>query len=413
MKGSNPLRVIGVAALVIGLVFTIFAGTSLVENVDASEIVIIQSPVAGTLTCYSNQGLKWQGFGKATSYQKRGQYEFDGKAIVVTERTNDGPTTTSEEGARITFNDGAESAIAGSIQYDMPLDCENLKTIHTKYGSQAALENQLVEVVVDKAIFLTGNLLSSRESYAERRADMIRWAEDQINDGVYQTQQVEVETIDQLSGERRTSVVAEILRDQGGQPVRQEGPQLAPFGITPRNFAPTNVIYPQRVREQIATQQENIMAVETKIVEARQAEQDAITAEQQGRATAARARWEQEAIKARLVTEAEQRRDVAALDQEAADYERQANILRGEGEAERKRLVMEADGALQQKLDALIAINRVYAENFGNLPVPSVIMGSDGNSVASDTRALDLIDLLTAKAAQDLGLDLTVRRGSQ
>lgn len=155
------------------------------------------------------------------------------------------------------------------------------------------------------------------------------------------------------------------------------------------------------------------MAVETKIVEARQAEQDAITAEQQGRATAARARWEQEAIKARLVTEAEQRRDVAALDQEAADYERQANILRGEGEAERKRLVMEADGALQQKLDALIAINRVYAENFGNLPVPSVIMGSDGNSVASDTRALDLIDLLTAKAAQDLGLDLTVRRGSQ
>ena len=45
----------------------------------------------------------------------------------------------------------------------------------------------------------------------------------------------------------------------------------------------------------------------------------------------------------------------------AAEY-KQEQTLRGEGDAAYKRLVMKADGALQQKLDAYIRVNARYAE---------------------------------------------------
>ena len=73
------------------------------------------------------------------------------------------------------------------------------------------------------------------------------------------------------------------------------------------------------------------------------------------------ARAAAEVEKQKAVTAAEQARDVAVLAAEArktvasedalaASEEKRANILRGEGEAARKKLVMAADGALQQNV---------------------------------------------------------------
>jgi hypothetical protein len=84
-----------------------------------------------------------------------------------------------------------------------------------------------------------------------------------------------------------------------------------------------------------------------------------------------------------------------------------AETLRGEGEAARRKLVMEADGALEKKLEAYIEVSKYYADAIARHQgawVPSIIMGgSDGKTGAS---AMDLISLLTAKAAKDLSLDV-------
>jgi len=82
---------------------------------------------------------------------------------------------------------------------------------------------------------------------------------------------------------------------------------------------------------------------------------------------------------------------------------KQQQILLGQGEAERKKLVMVADGALTQKLDAYVSTQKVWAEAFAKRAVPSMIMGGGAQQ---DTQAQEFMSLMTAKAAKDLALDL-------
>lgn len=380
-------KITTIALVVLALILVRVAAAMIFEGVNADEILVVQDPFDGELHWYTTAGLKWQGFGKVTHYKKRSIYDFN---------------------SRIRFNEGGHAMLAGSMQWEMPLAENQLMEIHTRFGSNEAVAKQLIEVVTNKSIYMTGPLLSSTESYAEKRPNLLFWVEDQINHGVYQTTRKDVRMIDPITGEEKTVSVAEISLDSSGLPLRQEAGQLTVFGIRPFNYAVTEITYDDKVERQIQLQQENIMAVQTAMAQARKAEQDALTVEQQGRANAATQRWEQEAIKAKAVTEAQQRLEVAQLDAEAAAQERLANIRRGEGEARRRELVMTADGALTQKLDAWLEAQKVWASAVSNYKgswMPSVVMGGapqQGNG------ANDLVELLTAQTARQLALDMEV-----
>jgi regulator of protease activity HflC (stomatin/prohibitin superfamily) len=110
-------------------------------------------------------------------------------------------------------------------------------------------------------------------------------------------------------------------------------------------------------------------------------------------------------------TLAEQRLAVAELDTKAAQQFKLAETLKGEGEAARRKLVMEADGALEKKIEAYIEVNKFYAEAIAKHEgawVPSVVMG--GTTQASGSGATDLINLLSIKAAKDLSLDMNPKK---
>ncbi len=335
--------------------------------------------------------MKLQKFGTVTSYPKRNIYEFSNE---------------------MRFNDGGEGTMHGSVQWEMPLSVEHLNELHSRFGGPEAIQSQLVARVTNKSVYMTGPLLSSTESYAERRTDMIFWVEDQINNGTYRTRQVDAIETDVVTGEQRTVMRVELQLGEDGQPTRQERGQLTVFGITPFNFTVEGIDYGERVESQIQEQQQNIMRVQTAIAQAREAEQRALTAEQQGLADAAKARADQEVVKAAAVTEAEKNLQVAQLDRQTAEQERQANILRGQGEAERKRLVMAADGALDAKLAAWLEAQKAYAsaiQGYSGAWVPSVVMGNGGEQPGG--AALSLLEVLGARAAQELALDLRNRGG--
>ena len=374
--------VIGVTVLV--------AGKNLAENVNADEIMVIQSPISGELTWYTTPGIKWQGLGKVTKYPKRSIYEFQ---------------------AKVRFNDGGHAQMHGSIQYEMPTDAMNLTAIHVRFGSTDAVKRQLIETVVNKSIYMTGPLMTSKESYAERRNSLIHFVEDQVENGVYQTTQKDARVKDPITGAEKSSTIVEIVQSPGGVPMRQEAAVLTSFGIKPFNFAILSLDYDEAVESQIQGQQQLAMDVQTAIAESKKAEQRTITVAEQGKADAAKAKWEQEVIKARAVTEAQQQLEVATLSAQSAEQYKRERILRADGDAEYKRRVMEADGALTQKLEALVRINEFYADAIKNHPgpwVPNIVMGTGGDAKATQAGALPLIDLLTARTAQQLSADLAV-----
>ena len=78
-----------------------------------------------------------------------------------------------------------------------------------------------MERVIDKAIYMSGPLMSSKESYAEKRNALITYVEDQITHGVYQTRQHDVKTTDPITGVEKTITAVEIVADDKGMPRRQ------------------------------------------------------------------------------------------------------------------------------------------------------------------------------------------------
>jgi regulator of protease activity HflC (stomatin/prohibitin superfamily) len=396
----NPRKIFGLGAVAILAIVLIFASFNIFESNDADEIMVVQS-LSGDLTWHMTPGnFKWQGFGKVTKYQKRSQFWFSEK---------DDQGTEMNQAISVRFNDGGHGSVSGSIAWEMPVDEQHLVMLHTKYGSQQAIEQQLVRTIVEKSVYMTGPLMSSKESYAERRNELIRFIEDQIENGVYKTRSYQVQDKDPLSGSPRTLTVVDVLKGKDGTFERQDESPLAVFGVKTFNLSINNVGYDENVEKQIQAQQQAIMQIQTASAKAREAEQQAITAEQNGRAEAAKAKWEQEVIKAKMVTEAQQKLEVATLETKTAGQYKQKRILEAEADAEYKRKIIIADGALTQKLETYQAVMTAFAENIGKQKwVPDVIFEGSGAGKGSYNSATALIDMLSVKTAKDLALDLSI-----
>jgi hypothetical protein len=401
----------GVLALLLAIVIVLLVSIgNLYEENMAGEILIVQAPFSGELAVYTDPGRKWQGWGKCTHYKRSNQFEFF--------RAHDGGTGNS---IKIRFNDGGHAQMSGSARYDLPLDKPHLLDIHQTFGSPEAVHAALIKTVMEKSVFMTGPIISSKESYAEKRSDMLNLIEDQAVNGVFQTNPVTKEVEDYTGEKKWVTAVEPKMKD--GVVLRQEKSPLVRFEVKLYNMTINDIGYEPIVEKQIASQQEATMAIQTAMAQSKKAEQDKLTEKALGEAKAIKAKWEQEVLKATAVTEAQQKKEVAEtegsqrlavakLDRAAADEEKNRQILLGEGEATRKKLVMQADGALEIKTKALIAIAHEWAPavaNYkGNL-TPQVVMGSGGTpGTAGANTVPGFIDLLTAKAARDLSLDMSL-----
>ena len=393
------MGIFGLVIVGVLLVAGVFAAGQLVENVDAREIMVLQDPIDGELHVFITSGLKPQLFGKVTKYPRRQEYAFNSEQ-------------STDQSKRLRFNDGGHAKLSGAVSWEMPLDTPSIIELHKKFGSADAIERQAVAKMINAAVYLAGPLMSSTESSGERRSELVQVINDQAENGVYRTEAKEVTVKDPLSGQEKTKLVTTVLHGPDGQPLRQQSSILTEFKIRLLPLSISELKYDAVVEDQIKQRQVANTAVQISQANARKAEQDVITVEAQGQAKAATAKWEQEVIKARMVTEAEQKLQVATLAAKEAEQYKKQQVLMGEGEAERKRLVMEADGALNPKLEAYKEVNQMYATAIATYQgawVPSVVMGGGSNGSAQvASGANTLVDLLTAKTAKDLGLDLSL-----
>lgn len=398
MKGR--LLAIGIAiASVISLMFV----GSLIEVVDASEVVRIQG-LSGSVTWYTTPGPKPQMLGKVTRFARRGTIQFH-------------PAEDGDHRLPIKFNDNGAAMLKGQVNYTIPTDEKSLEDLYANFPGEDAIQQRLVRPSLTKSILVTGNLMNSFESYKEKRSMLAQFIEDQMENGTYQTRSVEREVDEETlnsAGEpitvKKRITEIQIVTNPQGQQVRAEAGQLAHYGVAVDGFAIEEIDYSDTVDKQIEGQQAISMGIQTSIAEAKQAIQRAVTSEAQGRANVAQARAQQEIAKTVAVVEAEKLRDVSKLNAEQARFYKDEQILRAEADAGYKRAIMNSDGALAQKLATYEKVQGFWAEAFskygGNI-TPSVVTG--GGTGASNTNAMEnFMSMLGAKAALDLGLQLGV-----
>ncbi len=398
-------RQVSFIVLLLLVVLVVVFGSQIVETNRRGQYQIKQAAITGTMSVRMSPGMYGRWFGAIDTWNKAETFyftsEYDGSGDVVEDRS-----------IEVRFYDGSLAYISGTARTTMPIYEQEAIDLIVKegYRSYRDMEQKLILPTVRNALRSTANLMSARESYSEKRLDFINWARDQIQNGLYSTEEITRKVTDIVSGEQVTRTFKRIKRHEAtGEPIYLFNP-LAGLGIRISNFEIKTFNYAAKVQEQIATQQEALMAVGTARAQAKEAEQKALTVEAEGKAEVMRVKYEKEQTKIAAVVLAEQALEVARLEHLAAVEIRQRDILLGQGEAERKRLVMAADGALAQKLETFENIQGQWAEAYAQRNVPQLVMGA-GADGGTDRATLDFSQAMQLLVAKQLGLDLSIPAG--
>jgi len=415
MAGRNdsisPVTILKLAGGFIAFIALIVVASNMMTTVNADEVVVKQDWIGGGLHTWSDPGVHWQNFGTLTRYKRSAQLWFSAKK----NEGKDADAKQADESIKVRFNDGGHGNISGSLRYSLPTSETQMLELHRAYHSQDEIDHALVRQVVNKGVYMSGPLMSSRESYAEKRADLINFITDQIEYGVYKTDHETVKVTDPLTGQEKD---VDLVRPKfkAGAPngiERQEESPIRKYGIVASNITINGIDYDETVEKQIQQQQNSYSLVQQAIVNAKKAEQDALTTELQGKADAAKAKWAQEVEKATAVTSAEKDKavavtqaqkdkEVAALSLETAKLAAQETMTTARADADAKRLQVAANNNLQERLNTYLEVNKVWAQAFGNQrQVPEVQMSSAGGG-ANNSPIDTAMQALSVRAMRDL-----------
>lgn len=358
------------------------------EDVKNEEIVVNQYPFTGKMEYWTTPGFKWQWFGKITHYYKTNQLWFGSDNEDAKQMGNPIP---------VIFNDASDGQIYGSLRVKLPTDPVYLARIQTDYNGMDRLMQDLVRPTVTKVIYASGPLMSAFESYAEKKNDLIEYITDQLNNGVYKTTVKVVETTDPITGEVKTVKIASLIPDESapGGYKRSEVSPFSYYGLEIGQVAVSKIDYSNKVKQQIAQQQEANMMVQTSKAKTLAAQQEAIRAEEAGKAAAIEAKWQQEKIKAVEVTKAEQEREVSRLAAEKAEFDKKKTIAEGQAQAEANRLKVAAGLSPQEAAEWQYKTTVGVAQALANSNVrwvPEIIMNGEGaNNSAMDAVGLNML----------------------
>lgn len=410
-----PIKLIVTGLLFVAAIAILFMAFG-INN--AGQRTVVQYPT-GKLYVKFSPGIFPQWFGSAEIYNDVLTFDYDKSSSA-------GTSSIDQLGIPVRYQDGGTGTVYGKARFSLPSDEMTMLQLHKAFRSNRGVAQKLIKTVSEEGMNLTAGLMSSEEAYAEKRSIFTQWASLQISKGKFQTQLEKITTVDESTGKTVAKNIPVISYGEDGLPVHLDS-DLADYGVVVNGFQITDWNFEPKTLQQIATKREATMAIITAIANAERAKQDAITSEEQGKANVMTAKYEKEVEKEKAVVDAERAKQVAVIAAEqavevarqakleaeqkkfaAAEY-KQEQVLRGEGDGEYKRLVMEADGALAQKLQTYERVMERFAAAVEKQKwVPEIQMG--GETSNGGANAMTLIEMMGVKAAKDLALDMSIKK---
>lgn len=445
---NNPLfkrGVIAVAAVLLAIIAynVVFNGILYYNNAGFQTHIQTKFPfneekVADTI----GYTTKW--FGTATPYPREMTVQSVSDPSSIPKGDYDGTGSSLISAFPITFLGGVTGTVDSNVRITLPQG-EQFMALHRSYRNPDNFILQAVMPAMKNTLQSTAQMMSADDYYGGARSEFAQAFADQMADGIYLVKRVEMQVENsraaakgaviqdgddqgEFGGKTSTVVVTQKVTGKDGLPIRLER-QFSKLGVSVSEANILNI----EPNEQFKKRMVDVQNSQAQLMVARQGRQTAdeqkklVTAQgemavEEKRQLTLKNQVEQttnaETTKRLALIEAEREREKAAIAQETAQTmfetaQIEARTIKelADAEAYKKRVVMQANGALEQKLQAAVEINKVWATAAQNAPVPSVMMGGAGSGdMGRQTDIGQLMSIMAAKAAKDLQLDLTVKQ---
>ncbi len=315
----------------------------------------------------------------------------------------------------IRFSDATTANVKGITQFILPADEKEMILIHNTHRTPQSLVVKRLAPYTKECLQSSAQLMSSEKHYGGGRAQMAQDFMDQLKEGVFLLVTEENIVYDSLAGEKKRIYQTEIQVDKKSGIPRRKLSSIKEYGITVADAAITDVDYEEKVDDKLIKIIDAVTKSSISKQELMTAQQQTLTAKAKGEQALVEIEYQQKQEQTKQVVEAETKVKVAEQDKLQQKIAYEGAILEAkkikelaDAQAYARSRIMQADGALEMKLNAQIEIQKVWADAFSKYTgaiVPQIQTGG----TAAGNGALYFMDIMTAKTAKDFALELKVK----
>lgn len=347
---------------------------------------------------------------------------------------------------RLTFLDQVDGLVEATGRFRLPTDHETFLSIVHEYRTPENLLRTNLIPTFKETLAANASLMGAEEYYSGGRTEFNNEFTAQLRDGIYVVKREEevivddtadangsanaAQGIDQSKYGDNKKIIFKVNKqyDENGKVIRK--PQsFAEFGIEMVDSRITDLRPNQKFLERMQLKQkasaDRAIAREQRIQEEEQRLLAIAKGEREVAERQAKAKVEQiekttnaETEKQLAITEAQKmkeqaeiQKETSAIQLEKARLEAQTTTTLADAEAYAKKKLLQADGALKQKLDALVRIAEVQADAMSKRKVPSqlFISGNATGGMGNDAELAALMQTQLLKNMKSLNIDMDVK----
>ena len=203
-----------IAVVVVLVLVGLFCASAIVDSNKSGEFIIKQAAVSGDMSAIVEEGVFAQFWGDLHRYPRSDTYYFSSFKDEGGER---------DESIPVTFRNGSQGTVSGSIRFDYPLVENKLIEIHRRFRSHGGVLMDLIRTEVRKLISITASLISP-EAAMTQKGLYLQMLVDQLHNGQYQTEPYQERYEDPVTKQVRYRDVVRVKMGEDGKPLRLNNP---------------------------------------------------------------------------------------------------------------------------------------------------------------------------------------------
>jgi len=437
--GGSKLKI---AAIVIVIAVLAVIGSNSFFYAEPGYIYHVRT-LTGSEEVVTEVGYKFYPFGRYNSWKRAMTVQSlrgGSNSNAIRAEKDSANTSASLPPMSIMFLDQVDALAEATVRFSIPSDEDSFLKLAHEYRSPENLLRTALMPAFKETLQANASLMTAEEFYAGGRTEFNSEFENQMSGGIYLVKREEIEVKSrqtkasanaslgkdqEVYGEdTKTVFVVNKVLDSDGIPKRKQQ-RFLEFGITVvsalvtdmnpnKKFVERMQLKQQASADRAIAREQRVQEEEQRLLAIARGEREVAERQAKAKVEQIQKTTEAETDKQLAITRAEKFKAEAAISKDTAEinFEKakiEANTKRtlAEAEAYQKKVILQADNALAQKLDAEIQIQKLWAEAFAQRKVPSTVFGSgqSGAPVGSDAEVKAFMQMLTLDAAKRLNYD--------